>query len=213
MLHLTWRAWRFISGNTLKLETPTGAVWHRYNYDSHGDHEDGASLDGAGIGRGRPLLTGKRMCRTEHREFRCSLRDERVIHLPLQAVQRYLIEKTVSRRGMWIHIADLTTKALPEGKQVTFTFYWPDINRWDGANFIVRIGSLQRDRTASTYRSRSMQSKSETDGKLLVYLAASVSALGDMLFGYGFTWCRKPKGRPLSRLRRTCESGKRPRAL
>ena len=28
-----------------------------------------------------------------------------------------------------------------------------------------------------------MQSKSETDGKLLVYLAASVSALG-MLFGY-----------------------------
>ena len=114
MLHLTWRALRFISGNTVKLETPTGPVWHRYNDDGYGDHEDGASLDGAGIGRGRPLLTGKRMCRTEHRKFRCSLRDERVIHLPLQAVQRYLIEKTVSRREMWIHIADLTTKRFPK---------------------------------------------------------------------------------------------------
>ena len=153
MLHLTCRAWRFISANTLKLETPTGPVWHRYNYDGHGDHEDGASLDGTGIGRGRPLLTEKRMCRTEHRKFRCSLRDERVVDLPLQAVQRYPIEKTVSRRGMWIHVADLTTEALPEGKQVTFTLYWPDTNRWDGANFIVGIGSLQRDRTASAYGS------------------------------------------------------------
>jgi hypothetical protein len=53
---LTWRAWRFILSNTVKLETPTGPVWHRYNYDGHGDHEDGAPLDGTGIGRGRPLF-------------------------------------------------------------------------------------------------------------------------------------------------------------
>jgi len=63
------------------------------------------------------------------------------------AVQRYLIEETVSPRGMRIHIADLTTKALPEGKRGTFTFYCPDTNRWDRANLIVRVGSLLRDRT------------------------------------------------------------------
>ena len=44
----------------LKTETPTGPVWHRYNDDGYGEHEDGAPFDGTGIGRGWPLLTGER---------------------------------------------------------------------------------------------------------------------------------------------------------
>ena len=47
--------------------------------------------------------------------------------------------------GLGIHIADLPTNALPEGKQVKFTFYWTDAARWEGADFIVRVGSLRRD--------------------------------------------------------------------
>jgi glucoamylase len=44
----------------LKVETPSGPVWHRYNDDGYGEHEDGAPFDGTGIGRGWPLLTGER---------------------------------------------------------------------------------------------------------------------------------------------------------
>jgi glucoamylase len=44
----------------LKVETPKGPTWHRYNDDGYGEHEDGAPFDGTGIGRGWPLLTGER---------------------------------------------------------------------------------------------------------------------------------------------------------
>lgn len=44
----------------LKVETPVGSTWHRYNDDGYGEHEDGAPFDGTGIGRGWPLLTGER---------------------------------------------------------------------------------------------------------------------------------------------------------
>jgi glucoamylase len=44
----------------LKTETPSGPVWHRYNDDGYGEHEDGMPFDGTGIGRGWPLLTGER---------------------------------------------------------------------------------------------------------------------------------------------------------
>ena len=45
---------------SLKVETPFGTTWHRYNGDGYGEHEDGAPFDGTGIGRGWPLLTGER---------------------------------------------------------------------------------------------------------------------------------------------------------
>lgn len=44
----------------LKTETPAGPVWHRYNGDGYGEHSDGRAFDGAGRGRGWPLLTGER---------------------------------------------------------------------------------------------------------------------------------------------------------
>lgn len=44
----------------LKTETATGPVWHRYNLDGYGEHEDGGAFDGTGVGRGWPLLTGER---------------------------------------------------------------------------------------------------------------------------------------------------------
>jgi glucoamylase len=44
----------------LKVETPNGPVWHRYNDDGYGEHEDGSPFDGTGIGRAWPLLTGER---------------------------------------------------------------------------------------------------------------------------------------------------------
>ncbi len=44
----------------LKLDTPNGPCWHRYNDDGYGEHEDGSPFDGTGIGRAWPLLTGER---------------------------------------------------------------------------------------------------------------------------------------------------------
>ena len=44
----------------LKTPTPSGPVWHRYDNDGYGEHDDGAAFDGAGRGRGWPLLTGER---------------------------------------------------------------------------------------------------------------------------------------------------------
>ena len=44
----------------LKLDTPLGPCWHRYNGDGYGEHADGSPFDGTGIGRAWPLLTGER---------------------------------------------------------------------------------------------------------------------------------------------------------
>ena len=44
----------------LKTDTPSGPVWHRYNDDGYGEHDDGGAFDGEGRGRGWPLLTGER---------------------------------------------------------------------------------------------------------------------------------------------------------
>ena len=44
----------------LKVVTPSGPSWHRYNGDGYGEHKNGAPFDGAGVGRAWPLLTGER---------------------------------------------------------------------------------------------------------------------------------------------------------
>ena len=243
----------------LKVETPSGPAWHRYNDDGYGEHADGTPFDGTGIGRGWPLLTGERAhyelaagraenakrllaalesfaneggliseqvwdssdiperelifgqpsgsamplvwAHAEYLKLRRSLRDGQLFDLPPQTVQRYLTEQTGSPRLVWrfnhkirslpagkilrietlapavihwsaddwatiqdatthdaglgIHIADLPTEALPEEKQIKFTFYWPDADHWEGADFIVRVGSARRDGLASAEGSES----------------------------------------------------------
>jgi glucoamylase len=44
----------------LKVETPFGPCWHRYNNDGYGQREDGGPFVGWGKGRGWPLLAGER---------------------------------------------------------------------------------------------------------------------------------------------------------
>ena len=44
----------------LKVETPFGPSWHRYNGDGYGQREDGGPYEGWGKGRAWPLLTGER---------------------------------------------------------------------------------------------------------------------------------------------------------
>jgi glucoamylase len=42
----------------LKVDTPSGPCWHRYNDDGYGEHDDGSAYDGTG--RARALRAGRR---------------------------------------------------------------------------------------------------------------------------------------------------------
>ncbi|WP_445632558.1 glycoside hydrolase family 15 protein [Nostoc sp. DSM 114161] len=44
----------------LKVNTPVGPCWHRYNHDGYGQQKDGSPYMGWGKGRAWPLLTGER---------------------------------------------------------------------------------------------------------------------------------------------------------
>nr|BAL55126.1 glycosyl hydrolase [uncultured Acidobacteriota bacterium] len=44
----------------LKVETPFGPCWRRYNHDGYGTRSDGGPFEGWGKGRAWPLLTGER---------------------------------------------------------------------------------------------------------------------------------------------------------
>jgi glucoamylase len=44
----------------LKVNTPSGALYHRYNGDGYGEYPDGRAFDGGGVGRAWPLLVGER---------------------------------------------------------------------------------------------------------------------------------------------------------
>jgi glucoamylase len=44
----------------LKVDTPFGPAWHRYNHDGYGDREDGGPYAEWGQGRAWPILTGER---------------------------------------------------------------------------------------------------------------------------------------------------------
>ncbi|MGM0492361.1 MAG: glycoside hydrolase family 15 protein [Armatimonadota bacterium] len=44
----------------LRVETPSGPVWRRYNHDGYGQRADGRPYEGWGRGRAWPLLTGER---------------------------------------------------------------------------------------------------------------------------------------------------------
>ena len=44
----------------LRVDTPNGPCWRRYNHDGYGQRNDGTSYKGWGTGRSWPLLTGER---------------------------------------------------------------------------------------------------------------------------------------------------------
>jgi glucoamylase len=67
----------------LRTDTTTGPVWHRYNEDGYGEHEDGRAFDGTGRGRGWPLLAGERA----HYELACGHWDEANRLLGVMAAQ------------------------------------------------------------------------------------------------------------------------------
>jgi hypothetical protein len=43
------------------------------------------------------------------------------------------------RARLGVFITDLATDRMPPGTSVLFTFYWPEANRWEGADFKVIV--------------------------------------------------------------------------
>ncbi|HUK32480.1 MAG TPA: glycoside hydrolase family 15 protein, partial [Vicinamibacterales bacterium] len=62
-----------------------------------------------------------------------------VVHAGLDGWSRILDIETVDT-GLGVWIADLDTQALAVAHHVEFTFYWPDVSRWEGVDFSVRSG-------------------------------------------------------------------------
>ncbi len=44
----------------IKVTTPEGPIWHRYNFDGYGETSSGGDYTGAGVGNPWPVLTGER---------------------------------------------------------------------------------------------------------------------------------------------------------
>ncbi|HEX5386612.1 MAG TPA: glucan 1,4-alpha-glucosidase [Gemmatimonadales bacterium] len=93
----------------LKVDTPFGPCWHRYNGDGYGEHADGSAFDGTGIGRLWPLLTGER----GHYELAAGRRDaaERL----LGAMERFASDTGLLPEQIW-GAADIPARELYCGR-------------------------------------------------------------------------------------------------
>ncbi len=93
----------------LKVETPNGPAWHRYNDDGYGEHADGSPFDSTGIGRVWPLLTGERA----HYELAAGHKEE-ALRLR-QALEAFANEGGMIPEQIW-DVPDIPEKELFFGK-------------------------------------------------------------------------------------------------
>jgi glucoamylase len=93
----------------LKVDTPGGPLWRRYNGDGYGEHEDGSPFDGTGIGRPWPLLTAERA----HYELAAGRRAE--AEALTAALPRFANEGVVLPEQIW-DAADIPERELFFGK-------------------------------------------------------------------------------------------------
>ncbi|HEY4064695.1 MAG TPA: glycoside hydrolase family 15 protein [Puia sp.] len=92
----------------LKVDTPGGPCWHRYNNDGYGEDQEGNGYAGTGIGRAWPLLTGERA----HYEIAAGHKDE-AIRL-LKAMDEFSNNGLLSEQ-IW-DSDDIPEKGLIKGK-------------------------------------------------------------------------------------------------
>jgi glucoamylase len=44
--------------------------------------------------------------------------------------------------GIGIHVAEIPVSELRNRSEIVFTFFWPEVDRWEGADFTVEIRSV-----------------------------------------------------------------------
>jgi len=52
---------------------------------------------------------------------------------------RTVVDTESRDTGLGVHLVDLPTVALGAGAQVSFTFRWPLVDRWEGVDFMVAV--------------------------------------------------------------------------
>lgn len=123
----------------LKVETPLGPAWYRYNQDGYGEHEDGSAFDGTGIGRAWPLLTGERA----HYELAAGNRSIAVELL--YAMERFASEYGFLSEQIW-EAPDIPEKELffgkPSGSAMPLV--------WAHAEYVKLLRSLKEGRVFDT---------------------------------------------------------------
>ncbi|PYX27944.1 MAG: glucan 1,4-alpha-glucosidase [Acidobacteria bacterium] len=79
-------------------------------------------------------------CRTvpRYKTLRIVLLKPAVVHWSIDGWKSYQDTKTRDT-GLGIHVLDLPAATLPVGGQAVFTFFWPNENRWEGADYSVTV--------------------------------------------------------------------------
>ncbi len=148
-----------IIDSLLKVETPFGPAWHRYNDDGYGEHEDGSAFDGTGIGRAWPLMTGERA----HYEIAAG-RIDKAADL-LNTLEQFANEGGMLPEQIWDE-KDIPEKELFFGKPAGSAM--PLV--WAHAEYIKLCKSLKEekifDMPPQTYK---RYVKSKTESKLTVW--------------------------------------------
>jgi glucoamylase len=138
----------------LKVDTPVGPLWRRYNGDGYGEHEDGTPFDGVGRGRPWPLLTAERA----HYELAAGRRDE--ADALRNALSSFASEGGLLSEQVW-DSADIPERELvfskPSGSAMPLV--------WAHAEYVKLSRSLADNRVFDTppqpvarYRSRTFES-------------------------------------------------------
>jgi glucoamylase len=137
----------------LKVETPKGPSWHRYNHDGYGEHADGAPFDGTGIGRAWPLLTGER----GHYELAAGRKDD-ALRL-LKAMEAFTSDGGMIPEQIW-DAADVPERSLcfarPSGSGMPLV--------WAHAEYIKLARSIREGRIFDTPPATAQRYLSEKKG-------------------------------------------------
>lgn len=140
----------------LKVETPYGPAWHRYNDDGYGEHDDGSPFDGTGVGRGWPLLTGERA----HYELAAGRRDQ--AEKLLQTLEAFANEGGMLSEQIW-DAPDIPEKELffgrPSGSAMPLV--------WAHSEYVKLRRSLHDSRVFDTPQQTVQRYQVEKRGSLL----------------------------------------------
>jgi glucoamylase len=78
-------------------------------------------------------------CRTmpQGKKLRMLLPSPAMVHWSFDGWQT--TQDTTTRDPLGVCAADLPTDQLAVGREIVFTFYWPQEQRWEGGNYTVRV--------------------------------------------------------------------------
>jgi glucoamylase len=132
----------------LKVDTPNGAAWYRYNHDAYGEMDDGRkwNYDGKYSGRGRlwTLLTGERG------EYEIALGDKKTARTRLDAMQKFANAGLMIPEQIW----DRAESPKPQAPSPKFVFGEGTGSAtplcWSMAQFIRLARNLQAGRNLET---------------------------------------------------------------